>query len=74
MVIESILEELPKNAEITEALYEGSEVILYTESKEFFKNSTDLIKKIVNKVKKRIEVRADPSIVLNEEKTLEIVK
>lgn len=74
MVIESILEELPKNAEVTEALYEGSEIILYTESKEFFKNSTDLIKKIVNKVKKRIEVRADPSIVLKEEKTLEIVK
>lgn len=74
MILDTIKEELPKNAMITDISYEGSEIILYTKNKEFFKDSTELIKKIVNKVKKRIEVRADPSIVMEEDKTLETVK
>ncbi|MEM7819374.1 MAG: beta-CASP ribonuclease aCPSF1 [Candidatus Aenigmatarchaeota archaeon] len=74
MILDEIKEELPKNASITDISYEGSEIILYTKNREFFKHSTDLIKKIVNKVKKRIEVRADPSIVMSEEKALETVK
>ncbi len=73
-IIEEIKSELPKDAKISEVCYEGSEIILYTENKEFFKTSIDLIKKIVGKVKKRIEVRADPSILLEEEKTEEFIK
>lgn len=74
MIIDTIKEDLPKDAMITDVSYEGSEIILYTKSKEFFNESTDLIKKIVNKVKKRIEVRADQSIVMNEEKTVALIK
>ena len=74
MIMDSIKEDLPKNAMISDVSYEGSEIILYTKNKEFFNDSTDLIKKIVNKVKKRIEVRADQSIVMNEEKTIELIK
>lgn len=74
MIIDTIKEDLPKDAMITDVSYEGSEIILYTKSKEFFNNSTELIKRIVGKVKKRIEVRADQSIVMNEEKTVALVK
>jgi len=74
MIIDEIKEELPKNAMITEACYEGSEIILYTKNKEFFKESTDIIKKIVNKIKKRIEVRADPKIVKSEAFTEDFIK
>ena len=70
MIIDAIKEDLPKNAMISDISYEGSEIILYTKNKEFFNNSTDLIKKIVNKVKKRIEVRADRSITMDEETTI----
>jgi len=73
-IIERIKEELPKNAGITDISYEGSEIILYTENKEFFRDCTTLIKRIVNKIKKRIEVRADPSIVIEEEKATEIIR
>ncbi len=73
-IIEAIKPEIPKDAKISDISYEGSEIILYTKNKEFFNSSTDLIKSIVNKVKKRIEVRADPSIILAEEKTKEIIK
>src|SRR3989338_8523627 len=74
MIIDTIQEELPKTAQITDISYEGSEIILYTKNKEFFRESTDLIKKIVDRVKKRIEVRSDPKIVANEEKTIEFIK
>lgn len=59
---------------ITDFSYEGSEIIIYTKSKEFFTGSSDLIKSIVSKVKKRIEVRADPKIVADEEKTIEFIR
>lgn len=74
MIIDTIQEELPKTAQITDISYEGSEIILYTKNKEFFNDSSDLIRKIVGKVKKRIQVRADRSIALDEEKTIEIIK
>ena len=74
MIIDAIKEDLPKNAMISDISYEGSEIILYTKNKEFFNNSTDLIKKIVNKVKKRIEVRADRSITMDEETTIALIK
>ncbi len=73
-IIEKVKSELPENAMISEVCYEGCEIILYTENKEFFKDCTVLIKKIVDKIKKRIEVRADPSIVMSEEKTEEFIK
>lgn len=73
-IIDAIKEELPKNAQITDISYEGSEIILYTENKEFFKTCTDQIKRIVNKIKKRIEVRADPSILVDEEETKELIR
>ena len=72
-VLEDIKSMLPKDA-ISEFAYEGSEIILYTKGKEFFRSSTDLIKSIVNKVKKRVEVRADPSILAEESATEELIR
>jgi hypothetical protein len=74
MVLEEIKNSLPKDAMISDISYEGSEIILYTKNKEFFTTSTELIKKIVGKIKKRIEVRADPSIIADEEKTIEVIR
>lgn len=73
-IIDIIKEEIPKDVKISDISYEGSEIILYTKNKEFFHSSTDLIKRIVSKIKKRIEVRSDPSIVLDEEKTKEFIR
>jgi KH/beta-lactamase-domain protein len=74
LILEIIKEALPKTASITDYSYEGSEIILYTKDKEFFKDCSALIKSIVNKVKKRIEVRADPKILVDEEKTIGLIK
>ncbi len=74
VMLDDIKAELPKTAMISESCYEGSEIIFYTKSKEFFSTSSGLIKKTVNKFKKRIEIRADPGIVMDEEKTIEFIK
>lgn len=73
-ILEEIKKLLPKDAMISEVCFEGSEIILYTKNRDFFKNSTRIIKKIVEKIKKRIEVRADPSLIDDEEKTKEFIK
>lgn len=73
-VMEEIKESIPKSAEISDTVYEGSEIILYTKNRDFFRTCTELIRSIVNRVKKRIEVRADPSILVEEEKTKEFIR
>src|SRR3989338_1068609 len=73
-IIEEIKESIPKSAQITDISFEGCEIILYTSSKDFFRNSSDLIRSVVNKIKKRVEVRADPELVLDEEKTEEFIR
>ncbi|MBU5678790.1 MAG: beta-CASP ribonuclease aCPSF1 [Candidatus Aenigmarchaeota archaeon] len=75
--MEEILQKI--NAEIREDLiseicYEGSNIIIYTKNEDFLKNSTEEIKSIVNKLKKRIMVRADPSILEDAEKTENIIR
>ncbi len=72
-IIEDIKSDLPSDAMITDILYEGSEIILYTKNKKFFKVAKKYIKPIVKKVKKRIEVRADPKLLESEEKTEKFV-
>lgn len=73
-LLDDIKAELPKDASITESCYEGSELIFYSENKEFIRSCSDLIRRIVGKHKKRIEVRADPSVVMEEAATEELIK
>ena len=53
---------------ITEAIFEGANIVLYTDNENFFKTGESQIKEIVNEVKKRIELRADQKILPNKEK------
>ncbi|MDP1695898.1 MAG: LAGLIDADG family homing endonuclease [archaeon] len=70
-ILKNIKEELPKA--ITDASFEGANIVLYTDDKDFFKNGESKVKEVVDKIKKRIELRADQSILLSEseaEKTI----
>ena len=66
-ILKSITEELPKV--ISDAVFEGANIVLYTDNKEFFKTGESRIKEIVSKIKKRIELRADKSILASEDDT-----
>ncbi len=73
-ILKELREKLPKNAMISEVKFEGSEIVLYTKSKEFFRNSEKPVKEVVKELKKRIEIRPDLSITLDQEKTKDAIK
>ncbi len=66
-ILKTIKEELPNV--IADAIFEGANIVLYTSNKEFFKDGEEEIKKVVSKIKKRVELRAERSILAPEEET-----
>ncbi|MEK6855258.1 MAG: beta-CASP ribonuclease aCPSF1 [Nanoarchaeota archaeon] len=72
-ILKTIKEELPPKV-VTEAVFEGANIVLYTEDKDFFKNGEEQIKKAVSKIKKRIELRADRTILASEEDTEKTIR
>jgi hypothetical protein len=70
-ILKNITEELPY---ITDAGFEGANIVLYTDNEKFFKEGESQIKEIVNKIKKRIELRADQKILLDKEKAEKEIK
>lgn len=72
-IIKEILKDLPKD-KISEAVFEAANIVLYTKSRDFFFNNNGIIKDIVNKIKKRIELRPDPSILMDLEKAENEIK
>ena len=68
-IIAEILRQIPDAARrISDSVFEGANIILYTKDKDFFLNQNSTIKDIVNNIKKRIELRPDPSITMDVEK------
>jgi KH/beta-lactamase-domain protein len=65
-IIKEIMKHL-EDREISDAAFEGANIVLYTKSKEFFLNDQGRIREVVNTIKKRVELRPDPSICMGEE-------
>ena len=65
-ILKNITDKL--KGKVTEAGFEGANIVLYTDNEKFFKEGEGEIKAIVNEIKKRIELRADQKILLDEEK------
>ncbi len=66
-IIREILKNLPSD-KISEANFEAANIVLYTKDKDFFLDNNGLIKKVVDNIKKRVELRPDPSITMDMEK------
>ncbi len=71
-ILEKVKDLLPSKVAAKLEL-EGSEIILYTKSKEFFRNSEETVRELVGQVKKRIEIRADSSILSDQEYTKKFI-
>jgi len=61
-----ILEHVPKEAEVTRIEYEGSTLAVYTKRPEVLVEQGSTIVDIVNIIRKRIVIRSDPSVRLQE--------
>ncbi|MFP4634025.1 MAG: beta-CASP ribonuclease aCPSF1 [Candidatus Aenigmatarchaeota archaeon] len=73
-IIDEVKDGLPSDAMISEVCFEGSDIVLYTKNKDMFKRNGDFIKRLVKKLKKRIELRPDPSIRKDEETAKEKIE
>jgi hypothetical protein len=74
-ILKNITDRLP--GLVSEANFEGANIVLYTKNENFFVEGEARIKEIVNDLKKRIELRADTKILMDkdivEKKIKEIV-
>lgn len=61
-----ILEHVPKEAEVTRIEYEGSTLAVYTKRPEILVEQSSVIANIVNVIRKRIVIRSDPSVRIQE--------
>lgn len=66
-ILDRITEKL--HGKVKEANFEGANIVLYTDNEKFFKEGEGQIKKIVDEIKKRIELRADQKILSPKEAT-----
>ncbi len=67
-ILKELEKKLPQDASITEVKFEGSEIVLYTKNKDFFRTSENTVRSIVKELKKRVEVRPDLTITMDTEK------
>ncbi len=66
-ILKNIKDQLDEN--ITDASFEGANIVLYTDNEKFFREGEGKIKEIVGQIKKRIELRTDQKILPEQEKT-----
>lgn len=55
--LKDVKEFLPTNAGLSDIRFEASDIVIYTDSEEFFLDNSDTVKEIVSKVKKRVDIR-----------------
>jgi uncharacterized protein len=72
-ILKEITNQLPKG-KVSAAAFEGANIVLYTKDEEYVFSGTSEVKAIVNKLKKRIELRPDPSISMDMEKAEKTIK
>ena len=73
-IVEEIKELLPSDAKVSSISFEGANIVVYTGNKEFFLDCNGVIREIVSKIKKRVELRPDPSICIDIEKAEKEIK
>jgi hypothetical protein len=73
-ILEEVLKLLPDREKISDSVFEGANIVLYTKNKDFFLNTNGAIIKIVDAIKKRVELRPDPSITMDIEKAEEAIR
>lgn len=72
-ILKEIIKVLPEG-KISDAAFEGANIVLYTKDKKYFLDNEGTIKAAVQQFKKRIELRPDPALCLEAEKAEKEIK
>ena len=73
-ISQTILDHVPKEAEVTRIEFEGPTLAVYTKRPEVLIEQSHVVAEIVNIIRKRIVVRSDPSVRLTEKETEKLVQ
>jgi len=73
-ISQTILEHVPKEAEVTRIEFEGPTLAVYTKKPEVLIEQSHVVAEIVNLIRKRIVVRSDPSVRLSEKETEKLIQ
>jgi KH/beta-lactamase-domain protein len=68
-ISQTVLQKIPKKAEVTRIEFEGPALAVYTKRPEILFEQSSIIAEIVGLIRKRIVVRSDPSVRLAEKET-----
>src|SRR5574340_766126 len=72
-IMATILQSIPKEADVTKIDYEGPRIAIYTKNPKYLMEHNEVISNMVNVIKKRIVVRTEESIRKNEEESRQIL-
>lgn len=72
-ILEKVKALLPADV-VTRIELEGSEIIVYTKDREFFRKHEDTVRQVVSQIKKRIEMRPEKNLNMEKETTKELIK
>jgi len=73
-ILKEVLKHISTKSDISYTGFEGANIVLYTKNTDFFLDNGGVIKKIVDDIKKRVELRPDPSVCMEMEKAEEEIK
>jgi hypothetical protein len=66
--LDEIQENIPKPAQVEKVQLEGSKIVIYAKKLDYFSANPEIVKNIVGKYKKRVDVRADVTVLTDVEK------
>lgn len=72
-ILKEIIKVLPEG-KIEDATFEGAKIVLYTKDKDYFFDNRGTIRQAVQEFKKRIELRPDPSLCVEQGKAEKIIR
>jgi len=73
-IIASLMGGLPKEAQISRIEFEGPAIAVYVKNPEAVIDKMEAVRKVAKEIKKRVVVKADPSVRKDQRETTEIIK
>jgi len=70
---ELILNQIPKNVQITTIEFEGPEIAIYSKNPRVLMDYRESVKEFAKKIKKRIVIRSDPSVRIDREEAIKLI-
>lgn len=72
--LEDVRDYIPNNVSVSDLRFEASDIVIYTDDKEFFIENSNIVKKIVSDLKKRVEVRPSSKLFKDPENAKGIIE